>query len=59
MWKIIFVKCCSVGGQQGVHRDPNAIAMWQACISHETTASGYSAFSRCAKTDFRVHRDPP
>ena len=26
MWKIIFVECCPVGGQGGVHRDPNAIA---------------------------------
>ena len=26
MWKIIFVECRAVGGQRGVHRDPNAIA---------------------------------
>ena len=26
MWKIIFVECRPVGGQRGVHRDPNAIA---------------------------------
>ena len=25
-WKIIFVECRPVGGQWGVHRDPNAIA---------------------------------
>ena len=30
MWKIIFVKCRPVGGQQGVHRDPNAIAAQRA-----------------------------
>ena len=27
MWKIIFVECRPVGGQRGVHRDPNAIAV--------------------------------
>ena len=27
MWKIIFVECRPVGGQWGVHRDPNAIAV--------------------------------
>ena len=26
MWKIIFVECHPIGGQWGVHRDPNAIA---------------------------------
>ena len=26
MLKIIFVECRPVGGQRGVHRDPNAIA---------------------------------
>ena len=26
MWKIIFGECRPVGGQRGVHRDPNAIA---------------------------------
>ena len=26
MWKIIFVQCRPVGGQRGVHRDPNEIA---------------------------------
>ena len=30
MWKIIFVECRPVGGQRGVHRDPNAIAAQQA-----------------------------
>ena len=25
MWKIIFVECRPVGGQRGVHRDPNPI----------------------------------
>ena len=30
MWKIIFVKCRPVGGQRGVHRDPNAIAEQRA-----------------------------
>ena len=26
MWKMIFFECRPVGGQGGVHRDPNAIA---------------------------------
>ena len=30
MWKIIFVECRPVGGQWGVHRDPNAIAAQRA-----------------------------
>ena len=30
MWKIIFVECRPVGGQRGVHRDPNAIAAQRA-----------------------------
>ena len=30
MWKIIFVECRPVGGQRGVHRDPNAIAALRA-----------------------------
>ena len=30
MWKIIFVECRPVGGQAGVHRDPNAIAAQRA-----------------------------
>ena len=29
-WKIIFVECRPVGGQRGVHRDPNAIAAQRA-----------------------------
>ena len=30
MWKIIFVEYRPVGGQRGVHRDPNAIAAQHA-----------------------------
>ena len=30
MWKIIFVECRPVGGQRGVHRDPNTIAAQRA-----------------------------
>ena len=30
MWKIIFVECRYVGGQGGVHMDPNAIAAQRA-----------------------------
>ena len=30
MWKIIFVECHPVGGQRGVHRDPNVIAVQHA-----------------------------
>ena len=30
MWKIIFVQCRPVGGQRGVHRDPNGIAVQRA-----------------------------
>ena len=26
MWKMIFVECRPIGGQQGDHRDPKAIA---------------------------------
>ena len=26
MWKINFVECHSIGGQGGIHREPNAIA---------------------------------
>ena len=61
MWKVIFVECRPVGGQRGVHRDPNAIAAQRAARffetharrcgvvrwkSQEMAASGYSAFSR-------------
>ena len=39
MWKIIFVECRPVGGQRGVHRDPNAIAAQRAiffkCMSED------------------------
>ena len=37
MWKIIFVECCSVGGQRGVHRDPNAIAAQPAARFYSNT----------------------
>ena len=30
MWKTIFVECRPVGGQRGVHRDPNAIGAQRA-----------------------------
>ena len=30
MWKMIFVECRPIGGQQGIHRDPNAIATQRA-----------------------------
>ena len=30
MWKLIFVECRPVGGQRGVHTDPNAIAAQRA-----------------------------
>ena len=30
MWKFIFDECRLVGGQRGVHRDPNAIAAQRA-----------------------------
>ena len=32
MWKITFVECRPVGGQRGVHRDPNAIASQRGAI---------------------------
>ena len=65
MWKIIFVECRPVGGQGGVNRDPNAIAVQSATRFFSNTCQKMRGGKHVkvkkwvrAKTDFRVHRDP-
>ena len=40
MWKMIFLECRPVGGQRGVHRDPNAIAAQRAARFFSNTCQG-------------------
>ena len=56
MWKINFVKCRPVGGQQGVHKDPSAIAAQPGFFSNTCQKMRGGKHVKVKK---RQHQDAP